>query len=184
MADKSHIREIEEQAALFAIGALPADEAKRFEQRLAAGCPFCRAELRECGEAVTALQLSVPEVTPPPALRARLLDSIGARKPSGGSPMGPGRIVRTDDTEWKKSSVPGLEFRYLFEKKTMLIRMGPGTSYPVHEHSAAEQCLVLEGSVSSEGVTAYAGDYTYMPAGSTHSTLYTEEGCVLLIAYT
>ena len=47
MADKNHIQEIEEQAALFAIGALPADEAKQFEQRLAAGCPLCR----HCGKA-------------------------------------------------------------------------------------------------------------------------------------
>src|SRR5215510_9305367 len=172
MADDSHIQDIEEQAALFAIGALPPDEARQFEARVAAGCPLCRAELRQCSEAVTALQLSVPEVAPSPGLRSRLLESIGARKASGGSPMGPGRIVRPEDTEWRKSQVPGLEFRYLFEKKTMLIRMAPGTSYPVHEHSSAEQCLVLEGSVSSEGVTAYAGDFTYMPAGSTHSTLY------------
>ena len=186
MADQNHFDEIAEQAALFSIGALPADEARRFEQRLSAGCPLCRAEVRDCGQAVAALQLSVPEVTPPPGLRARLLESIGAgREKSGkGSPMGPGTIVRPPDTEWKPIPAPGIEIKPLMGRKTFLVRMAPKSKLPAHEHPAAEQCLVLEGSVSSEGVTAYAGDFTYMPAGSSHQELYSEEGCLLLIAYT
>ena len=186
MADRTHLEEIEEQAALMALGALPADEANLFKQRIAAGCPLCQAELRECGQAVTALQLSIPEVSPPLALRARLLQRIGAapESPSTSTTMGEGMVVRPGDTEWKKAPTPGIEFRYLLGKTTMLVRMAPKSSYPVHKHSAAEQCLVLEGSVSSSGVTAYAGDFTYMPAGSTHQPLYTEDGCLLLIAYT
>ena len=187
MADRTHLEEVEEQAALFAIGALPSDEADLFKQRITAGCPLCRAELRECGQAVTALQLSVPDVAPPPGLRARLLERIGAlreRPVSKSTNMGEGMVVRPGDTEWKPAPMPGIEVRYLLGKKTMLVRMAPKCSYPVHTHSAAEQCLVLEGSVSSSGVTAYAGDFTYMPAGSTHQPLYTEDGCLLLIAYT
>lgn len=185
MADRNHLEEIEEQAALYSLGALPAEEANLFKQRIAAECPLCRAELRECGKAVTALQLSVPQVSPPPGLRARLLERIGGSKePAGKSKMGPGLVVRPGDTEWKQAPTPGIEYRFLLGKTTMLVRMAPKSSYPTHQHSAAEQCLVLEGSVSSEGVTAYAGDFTYMPAGSTHQPLYTEDGCLLLIAYT
>lgn len=186
MPDRSHFDEVEEQAALFALGALPPEEANLFKQRIAAGCPLCQAELRECGQAVTALQLSVPEVSPPPGLRGRLLERIGAppAAPRKAATMGEGMVVRPGDTEWKKAPTPGIEFRYLLGKTTMLVRMAPKSSYPVHKHSAAEQCLVLEGSVSSSGVTAYAGDFTYMPAGSTHQPLYTEDGCLLLIAYT
>ena len=182
MADRTHLDEVEEQAALFAIGALPPEEAMLFKQRVAAGCPLCQAELRECGQAVTALQLSVSEVAPPPDLRGRLLQRIEAS--ASKSQMGPGIVVRPGDTEWKPAPVPGIDVRFLLGRKTMLIRMAPKTSYPKHEHSTAEQCLVLEGSVSSAGVTAYAGDFTYMPAGSTHEPLYTEDGCLLLIAYT
>jgi anti-sigma factor ChrR (cupin superfamily) len=98
--------------------------------------------------------------------------------------MGSGILVRSDDSAWQQSPIPGVQLRHLYEQKTLLVRMAPKTSYPAHQHHAAEQCLVLEGSISSDGVTAYAGDFTYMPAGSSHHPLYTEEGCMLLIAYT
>ena len=66
----------------------------------------------------------------------------------------------------------------------MLVRMAPGSYLPPHEHSHGEQCLVLEGSIRSDDMVAQAGDFTFMPAGSTHSPLYSETGCLLLIAYT
>ncbi len=185
MAGRAHIEEIEEQAALFALGALAGEEGTRFGQRIAAGCSLCQAELQECEQGVTALPLSAPEVAPPPSLRARLLASIvDQERPVPKSTMGEGTLVRADDTAWKPSPVPGVQIRPLFEKQTMLVRMAPKTWLPAHDHPAAEQCLVLEGSVSSDGVTAYAGDFTYMPRGSSHHPLYSEDGCLLLIAYT
>jgi quercetin dioxygenase-like cupin family protein len=184
MADRNHIDEVEEQAALFALGALPAEEAARFEQRLAAECPLCRAELRECVRAVAALAVSVPEVAPPAGARARLLERLGVQEPVAKSAMGSGTLVRAAHTEWQQSPVPGVQVRHLYEQKTLLVRMAPKTSYPAHEHPEAEQCLVLEGSITSDGVTAYAGDFTYMPAGSSHHPLYSPDGCLLLIAYT
>ena len=60
----------------------------------------------------------------------------------------------------------------------------PQTSLPAHPHGEAEQCLVLEGSITSDGVTANAGDFTYMPPGSSHHALFSQDGCLLLIAYT
>ena len=65
----------------------------------------------------------------------------------------------------------------------MLVRMAPKTYYPGHPHHTDEHCLVLEGTLAADGVTAYAGDFTFMPAGSKHSPLYSETGCLLLIAY-
>ena len=184
MADRAHIEEVEEQAALFAVGALPPDEARRFQQRLAAGCPLCGAAHRECEEAVALLALSAPEAAPPPALRARLLAQVRGPRPEGGSAFGAGLIVRAGDTAWEAAPAPGIEYRRLLEQKTVLVRMPPKTTYPAHVHRNAEQCLVLEGSVTADGVTAYAGDFTYMPKGSRHQPLYSEEGCLLLIAYT
>jgi Anti-sigma factor len=180
MADDTHIEEIEEQAALFALGALPAEEAARFEQRLASGCPVCLAEFQEFERVVTSLPLSVPDMRPDPALRAKLLKRIAE---DDGVDV-KGVIVRAGDTEWQPSPVPGVQMRSLLDKKTMLVRMAPNTWYPAHDHPAGEQCLVLEGSLSTEGMTAYAGDFTYMPAGSVHEPLYSESGCLLLIAYT
>jgi anti-sigma factor RsiW len=184
MADRIHIEEIEEQAALYALGALPPEDAARFEHRLAGGCPLCGAELQRCRQTVTALPLSAAEVAPPPALRARLLERIAAESPRKPLTMGDGLLVRAGDTDWVTSPFPGVEFRHLYKKKTLLVRMAPRTSLPAHPHGEAEQCLVLEGSITSDGVTASAGDFTYMPAGSSHHPLYSHEGCLLLIAYT
>jgi quercetin dioxygenase-like cupin family protein len=66
----------------------------------------------------------------------------------------------------------------------MLVRMAPKTFLPRHDHPLGEQCLVLEGSIRSDDMVAEAGDFTFMPAGSTHPPLYSETGCLLLIAYT
>jgi mannose-6-phosphate isomerase-like protein (cupin superfamily) len=184
MADRTQIEQIEEQAALFALGALPPEEAERFGRRLAAECPLCRAEVNGCAPALAALALSVPELAPPPSARARLLQSLDGKRAVSKPMMGVGTLVRADNTDWQKSPIPGVQVRNLYEQKTLLVRMAPKTSYPAHEHPEAEQCLVLEGSITSDGVTAYAGDFTYMPAGSSHHPLYSENGCLLLIAYT
>lgn len=185
MADRRHLEEVEAQAALFALGALPVEEAAPFQQRVNSGCPLCCAELKACETAASALTYAVPEVAPPAALRMRLLDSVGGgNKRPGYSVMGVGKLVRPADTDWEPTPVQGVHVRRLHERNTMLVRMAPKTVYPAHHHKAAEQCLVLEGSVNSCGLTAYAGDYTFMPAGSHHDPLSTESGCLLLIAYT
>jgi len=185
MAERPYLETVEEQATLFALGALPAAEAAPFQQRLDAGCPLCCAEVRACGHTISALPLLVCEVEPPPDVRTRLMERIGANsKRRGYSPLGEGRLVRPADTDWEQAPIPGVQVRSLHEGRTMLVRMAPKTVYPAHPHKTAEQCLVLEGSISGGGVTAYAGDFTYMPAGSKHDPLYTESGCLLLIAYT
>jgi hypothetical protein len=178
MQESPHLTEVQEQAALFALGALPPKEAKSFQQRLDAQCPVCLAELRECQSTVDNLALAASQVIPPAGLRARLLDRIGTKPP-----LSEGRVVRAGDTEWEPNPIPGVHVRSLHEGKTMLVRLDPNTTYPAHDHPLAEQCYVLEGDVSSAGVTARAGDYIYMPAGSSHAPLYSEGGCVLLIAY-
>ena len=185
IADNPHIQEVEEQAALFALGALLPEDASRFRQRLEAGCSFCQSELQEFERVVAALPLSVPEISPPSNLRERMLDRIGAARQAGSdAAAGQGIILRAGDSDWEQSPVPGVQMRDLLEQKTMLVRMAPKTWYPAHDHAADEQCLILEGSLSTAGVTAYTGDFTYMPAGSSHPPLYSEDGCLLLVAYT
>jgi len=184
VADQIHIEEIEAQAALYALGALQAEETAHFKERIDAGCPLCLAEVRECERVVAELPFAASEVVPPPGLRARLMEQISTEPAARKSSLDEGILVRAGDTDWKRSPIPGVEMRSLYGQKTLLVRMAPKSSIPAHDHGAAEQCLVLEGSVSSDGVTAYAGDYTYMPAGSSHHPLYSEDGCVLLIAYT
>lgn len=184
MADEVYIQEIEEQAALYSLGALTGEEAARFKLRLAAGCRLCVTEVGKCEAVVMALPLSADEIAPPPTLRARVRALAGSEQRGRKTPMGDGALIRASDNDWFDSHVPGVRFRTLHENKTMLVKMAPNTSFPRHEHASDEQCLVLEGSITNAGVTAYAGDFTYMPRGSSHAPSYTKDGCLLLIAYT
>jgi len=184
MPSKSRMAEVESEAALYALGALPTREAEKFQQRLAAGCALCKGLLADCREVVSLLPLAAPEVEPPPAVRTRLLDRIGGEaRPSQGASTAEGVLVRAGETDWKDGPAAGVQYRPLRGSKTMLVRMAANTWLPAHDHKFAEQCLVLEGSITSEGVTANAGDYTYMPPGSVHSAIYSEGGALFLIAY-
>jgi anti-sigma factor ChrR (cupin superfamily) len=183
MAKRTHIQEVEELAALYALGALGPAESGSFEKRLAAGCPVCRSAYQECRETVEALPLAAPEVAPRPEVRMRLMERIAGKATPAASKATMGTLVRPGDTEWANAA-PGVEIRPLLGKKTMLVRMAPGTYLPEHEHRYGEQCLVLEGSIRSDDMEAHAGDFTFMPAGSTHSQLFSESGCLLLITYT
>jgi len=62
-----------EQSALYAAGALDAAERLEFESHLS-GCAECAAEIRALAPVTDALLLAVPQIDPPPALRARVLD--------------------------------------------------------------------------------------------------------------
>jgi hypothetical protein len=178
MADGLLIQQVEDDAAMYLLGALSAEDASRFEQRLAAGCALCTAELRSCENTVAALAASVPPVAPPAELRQRLLDQISQVQSQTGM-----TIVRANEAGFVQTPMPGVQIRYLKDKSTFLIKMAPKSHLPAHEHKFNEQCLMLEGSVSGDGQTAYAGDFVYMPAGSLHQPLYSEEGCSFLITY-
>lgn len=184
MTKRRHAQEVEEQASLYALGALGPEEAGALEKRLAAGCPLCCALVEECRNVVAALPLAAPEQTPRPELRDRLMERIGEEVPPPKPQTSAGTLVRPGDTAWQSAPMPGVEIRPLLGKKTMLVRMAPGTYLPQHEHRYGEQCLVLEGSIQSDDMLAQAGDFTFMPAGSTHSQLFSQTGCLLLIAYT
>jgi quercetin dioxygenase-like cupin family protein len=94
-------------------------------------------------------------------------------------------IIVRGGTIWMPLPTPGIEVRPLLGERTLLVRMQAGAVYPPHEHRYAEQCYVLEGSITdNNGVTVFAGDFVCMPAGSTHGEIRSETGCMFLLAYT
>jgi anti-sigma factor ChrR (cupin superfamily) len=172
-------------AALYSLGCLPSEERADFEQRLTSGCPLCTAEYSVYANLADELAQSVPVQRPDLSLRRRLLDRIAAATPKAQASQNGMKLVRADDTPWRALPFPGIEIRPLLGQKTLLVRMQPGSVYPSHEHRNAEQCYVLEGSViDNTGVTAFAGDFICMPAGSTHQEIRTDTGCMFLLAYT
>ena len=178
MADRSLIQQVEDDAAMYLLGALSAEEAARFEQRLAAGCALCTSEVRSCENTVAALAASLAPVEPPLAVRQRLLDQLSQMQPQ---PVM--EIVRADNAGFQQTPMPGVQIRYLKGKNTFLVKMAPKSHLPGHEHKFNEQCLMLEGSIRGDGQTASAGDFVFMPAGSLHLPLYSEDGCLFLITY-
>jgi quercetin dioxygenase-like cupin family protein len=187
MTIQDQVEDCRTTAALYSLDALSPEEKIKFEQRLKSGCPLCASQYEEYACVTDELSLSLPVQQPAPSVRQRLLDRIGGApsKPPSQSSKNEMKLVRAGDTPWRPLPFSGVEVRPLLGQKTLLVRMQPGSVYPSHEHRYAEQCYVLEGSVvDSTGVTAFAGDFVCMPAGSTHQEIRTETGCVFLLAYT
>jgi anti-sigma-K factor RskA len=96
-------RECAESLAAYALGALPEAESARVKQHLSS-CRECRADLEWLRSAVDTLPASVPQVEPPPALKARvmqiveaeaeLLRAAGEAADQPPKPRQPGRIRR------------------------------------------------------------------------------------------
>ncbi len=67
-----------ELASAYALGALAGTERSEFETHLRTGCGVCETALREYAETLAAVAAELPPVTPPPVVKARLLQRIAA----------------------------------------------------------------------------------------------------------
>ena len=76
-----------EQADVYAVGALDGQELAEFQAHLATGCAICAERLGETRAALTLMPRSLPEVPPPPALRARVLGAIAAERSPAAAPV-------------------------------------------------------------------------------------------------
>jgi anti-sigma factor ChrR (cupin superfamily) len=192
------------RAALYALGALEGDEAREFEEHMAAGCAACAAELREFETVAGDLGSAAPEAEPPAGVRARLLALVSKE---GGGESGadesrrdtrgdvpnlfgegaPGFLVlRAGEGEWRPTGDGGVSFKLLFADRerstvTTLVRMEPGSRIRSHRHLGVEQCLVLEGDVRSGAIGMTAGDFNCSMPGSVHEELVSDGGALLLL---
>jgi anti-sigma-K factor RskA len=74
--------DLEGQASLYAMDALPEDERVEYARHLEEDqCAVCREAVREFQAATSLLAYSVPPVAPPPALKARLLQQARGSAP-------------------------------------------------------------------------------------------------------
>jgi quercetin dioxygenase-like cupin family protein len=204
-------RDPAELAALYAVGALPAEEAAAFEALLRAGCEDCQREMRGLESVVDALTRFPTKEEPPQHVREDLLRRAEADQRAEGHSPGhqaghqagqPAQIwrawaaaqqelnelftLRSSEGEWSDTGVPGVEVRRLFvdaaaNRMTAMFRMAPGTAYPRHIHDEAEECYVLQGDLHVGDIVLKAGDYQRAGAGSNHDVQWTEGGCLLFI---
>jgi anti-sigma factor ChrR (cupin superfamily) len=67
-------------------------------------------------------------------------------------------------------------------ERTLLMKVDPGASFPLHAHEEVEQIYVLSGSFFDQDRTLRAGDYACRAAGAMH-TAGSAEGAVMLLIY-
>lgn len=180
----------QEQASLYALGALTAAEKQDFETNLRSQ-PELRALVRDLQSTAEALARSVPAVTPPPELRARVLRSVGAAAPPALPFTGPAVdpafffMTASDSSGWKELPVPGAFLKLLSADRergyaVLLGRLEAGVRYPAHPHKSPEDIFLLTGDLTIAGRRLGPGDFHHCDAGTEHPVNYSEEGCTLL----
>jgi quercetin dioxygenase-like cupin family protein len=134
-------------------------------------------------EVMEALAAAIAPAALEPERRERLRARVRARS-RGREPEG-SRTVRSGASGWRPF-LPLVDVRMLHRdeargRQTVLYRLHAGAQIPAHVHADAEECLVLEGEVEIGDLRLGAGDYHYAAAGSTHATLSSRPGALLLI---
>jgi len=89
---------------------------------------------------------------------------------------------RLNEGDWREYA-PGVEWKRMWDRRTLLLRCRPGSVVPDHEHRAYEHTLVISGDLRIEGLALGPGDYFGTPAGGTHPEWTTRKGCVVLVQY-
>lgn len=135
MSANEHDRRLEEVAA-FALGALDVERADEFKQHLE-GCDRCQEELRWLAPAVRALPEAVEPRTPPPALKARLMEEVradaAASTEAGGEEERRERAAaRTSFGEWLRGlRVGGLTWKPLAGLAAVVLVVAGAIGYAV-----------------------------------------------------
>lgn len=184
----------QEQASLYALGALGDAEARDFEAGFRNN-----AELRDLvhrlQRASDLVALSAPTMKPPVTLRDKVLSRINAQagqKPANASPPileGLRFLNSASAMDWKALPVPGAYIKLLsFEKErgyaVLLGKLDPGVRYPAHINVGPEDIFILTGDLVVGDRRMVAGDYHHADKGSQHQVNYSVGGCTLLAVLT
>ncbi len=152
-----------------------------------------RQELHRMRQLVSHLAYTVPQASPPPSVRDRLMQRVAqeaaaASVPATSEASANFVYIREAAGEWQDLG-PGIAAKFLYtdpdtKRHTAIFRMAPGTYLPPHEHLAVEELFVLQGDCRvAPDCVLRAGDYFRAPAGSRHDLTYTEEGTTFLAMY-
>lgn len=172
------------RAALYALGALSAEEALAFERHLTDDrCERCARELAAMRDVCGDLALAPGLATPPPAVRARVI----AEARRGQATVVPTFAFTLErEGDWIEIQ-PGVHRKMLVSGRSgdasssYLVRLAPGASAASHRHECFEHCYVIAGDLFIANRRIHGGDYHYAPRGSLHDDIRSEGGCLLLI---
>lgn len=180
----------QEQASLYAVGALTAGEQLAFETELTAN-----AELRDLVRGLQKTITQVARATPaalPAALKEKVMQRIdaveAARRPAS-LPFGLKFLPGAAQSDWKPLPVPGTAIKLLSLERergyaVLLGKLEPGARYPAHVNSGPEDFYILTGDLVVGDRKLVAGDFHHADRGSRHEENYSVEGCTLIAVLT
>jgi hypothetical protein len=168
------------EAALFAAGALTAEEHERLRERLTTD-PRFEGEVREWEDLLAPLGLYAPPQLPPEDLLAK----IEARLDEGGKFEALSRTLNEGQREWITVS-PGMRVKLLHRmleigRQTVLLDIDRGAAYPGHAHEQDEEIFVISGDLVIGTEVLGPGDYQVSPKGSRHPPATSRGGCRCLV---
>jgi anti-sigma factor ChrR (cupin superfamily) len=187
----------QEQAALYALGLLGAEEQHLFAEQARANTEL-RELLLSLQRTMERFVLALPATTPPPALKAKVLQRIQAETaattshpaPLPADVVGGLRFLPAAAAGgWKQLPVRGAWVKFLSLQSDrgyaiLLGKLDAGVRYPAHSHAGPEDFYILTGDLHVSGRTLGPGDFHHADAGSAHEENYSVEGCTLLAVLT
>ena len=95
------------------------------------------------------------------------------------------RVVDSNTAAWQRSAPSGREVLPLYEEaghpeSMRLVRLGPGTRVPEHDHPGGEEVYVMAGTLADAQGTYGQGTWLRFPDGSRHQP-FSDEGCTLYV---
>ncbi len=186
--------QLQEQASLYVLGALPADERVAFEAALR-GNKELRELLRDLQRAAGSLAIATPQVALPPGLKDKVLrriESADKLKVAANSPetlLGHRFLHGASKSEWKELPLPGAFIKLLSLERergyaVLLGKLDAGVRYPAHTNVGPEDFYILTGDLHIGDRKLSAGDFHHADAGSLHGENHSVEGCTLLAVLT
>ena len=182
--------EKENKIFLDSAGALDKSESEKLKHDLEHGAPVSRelaADLNNSMEALNRHVVSKEEITPSAGLKSKIMSKIGELKKKEGEPKRDFSFIYADSNDWlPHPQLDAISIKILSIDKQrnyamILMKAGPDCEYPEHEHTLAEECLVIEGDLHAEGKILGPGDFHHADPGTHHGKLYTKNGCTLLL---
>lgn len=183
MSQKYTDEEIQDLAASYALGVLSDEEKAEFEALLKDE-GAAAVHLQYFKDIVNDLSYNTEPLKEPAGLEKRLFAQIEKKNRTTEEESG-FLYVRADEGKWV-DVVKGVKIKQLYEDPerkyaTVLVKMEAGATFPDHVHTEAEECYVIEGDLHTGGKAFGKGDYIRAEAHSVHDSIYTENGCLLLV---
>jgi anti-sigma factor ChrR (cupin superfamily) len=185
----------EEQASLYALGALTASEERAFETELSRNAPL-RQLVHSLQRTTGLIASATPDVVLPLDLKKKVMQRIGQmEEPRTGSNPPPSalaqlRFAKADDqTGWKQLPIPGAWIKLLSLEKergyaVLMGKLEAGARYPAHVNAGPEDFFVLTGDLHIGDRRLGPGDFHHAEGGSQHEENFSIEGCTLLAVLT